>query len=214
MIPLDEIRQILQKFSGRKSSPSRTPTTSSRESGSPASASLFRVRLPSPATPQPSEDSDSLLSSRMSREEPTESPKLPVDSSDLVLPQEPSPELELCYEAESPDEAALVYAAMAYRCTLQSRNPEVVTVDVGQLGHLAFKLLHILPFDSVRKRMSVVVKHPILEQVVVYTKGADSVIMDLLQMEPTGKVIIYLVQILVLFTFACLVDVEKQLFLI
>lgn len=100
------------------------------------------------------------------------------------LPFEPP--TELCYEAESPDEAALVYAARAYKCTLQSRTPDQVTVDSDYLGTLNFKLLHILPFDSVRKRMSVVVKHPLTEQIVVYTKGADSVIMDLLQMDSTG----------------------------
>ncbi|XP_065553846.1 phospholipid-transporting ATPase VD isoform X4 [Lathamus discolor] len=49
------------------------------------------------------------------------------------------------------------------------------------LGSLTFQLLHILPFDSVRKRMSVVVRHPVSNEVVVYTKGADSVMMDLLR---------------------------------
>lgn len=92
----------------------------------------------------------------------------------------------LCYEAESPDEAALVYAAKAYRCTLQSRTPEQVMVDFAALGPLTFQLLHILPFDSVRKRMSVVVRHPLSNQVVVYTKGADSVIMELLSVASLG----------------------------
>lgn len=92
----------------------------------------------------------------------------------------------LCYEAESPDEAALVYAARAYRCTLQSRTPEQVIVDFAALGPLTFQLLHILPFDSVRKRMSVVVRHPLSNQVVVYTKGADSVIMELLSVASPG----------------------------
>lgn len=38
-----------------------------------------------------------------------------------------SPLPKLCYEAESPDEAALVHAARAYRCVLQSRTPDQVT---------------------------------------------------------------------------------------
>lgn len=92
----------------------------------------------------------------------------------------------LCYEAESPDEAALVYAARAYQCTLQSRTPEQVVVDFAALGPLTFQLLHILPFDSVRKRMSVVVRHPLSNQVVVYTKGADSTIMELLSVASPG----------------------------
>ncbi|KAM7404152.1 hypothetical protein PAMA_004537 [Pampus argenteus] len=86
---------------------------------------------------------------------------------------------ELLYEAESPDEAALVYAARAYCCTLRARSVESLLVDLPGIGSLAVQLLHILPFDSTRKRMSVVVRHPLTGEVVVYTKGADSVIMDL-----------------------------------
>ncbi|TDG98557.1 hypothetical protein EPR50_G00201700 [Perca flavescens] len=86
---------------------------------------------------------------------------------------------ELLYEAESPDEAALVHAAQAYRCTLRGRSAEGLLVDLPGIGSLAVQLLHILPFDSNRKKMSVVVRHPLTGHVVVYTKGADSVIMDL-----------------------------------
>ncbi|XP_008289590.1 phospholipid-transporting ATPase VD isoform X2 [Stegastes partitus] len=93
---------------------------------------------------------------------------------------------ELLYEAESPDEAALVHAAQAYRCTLRGRSADSLLVDLPGLGSLAVPLLHILPFDSNRKRMSVVVRHPLTGQVVVYTKGADSVIMDLAE-TPKGE---------------------------
>ncbi|XP_058401352.1 phospholipid-transporting ATPase VB isoform X2 [Diceros bicornis minor] len=88
---------------------------------------------------------------------------------------------ELCYEAESPDEAALVHAAHAYSFTLVSRTPEQVTVRLPQGTCLTFDVLCTLGFDSVRKRMSVVVRHPLTGEIVVYTKGADSVIMDLLE---------------------------------
>uniref|UniRef100_A0A8C7T3M1 Phospholipid-transporting ATPase n=1 Tax=Oncorhynchus mykiss TaxID=8022 RepID=A0A8C7T3M1_ONCMY len=99
-------------------------------------------------------------------------------------PSEPRAD-ELIYEAESPDEAALVHAARAYRCTLQGRSLERLLVELPGMGSLAVRLLHILPFDSSRKRMSVVVRHPLTNQVVVYTKGADSVIMDLAE-SPKG----------------------------
>ncbi|XP_076993696.1 phospholipid-transporting ATPase VB isoform X2 [Tamandua tetradactyla] len=88
---------------------------------------------------------------------------------------------ELCYEAESPDEAALVHAARAYNFTLVSRTPEQVTVRLPQGTCLTFDLLCTLSFDSVRKRMSVVVRHPLTREIIVYTKGADSVIVDLLE---------------------------------
>uniref|UniRef100_A0AAR2KHC3 Phospholipid-transporting ATPase n=1 Tax=Pygocentrus nattereri TaxID=42514 RepID=A0AAR2KHC3_PYGNA len=93
---------------------------------------------------------------------------------------------ELRYEAESPDEAALVYAARAYKCSLVGRLPDQVTVELPHLGKLTFELLHTLGFDSTRKRMSVVVRHPLTEQITVYTKGADSVIMDLVR-PPSGN---------------------------
>lgn len=89
-------------------------------------------------------------------------------------------EPELRYEAESPDEAALVYAARAYSCTLVDRRHDQVSVELPHLGRLTFELLHTLGFDSIRKRMSVVIRHPLTDEIIVYTKGADSVIMDLL----------------------------------
>uniref|UniRef100_A0A8C0D0X6 Phospholipid-transporting ATPase n=1 Tax=Balaenoptera musculus TaxID=9771 RepID=A0A8C0D0X6_BALMU len=88
---------------------------------------------------------------------------------------------EVCYEAESPDEAALVHAARAYSFTLVSRTPRQVTVRLPQGTCLTFDVLCTLEFDSVRKRMSVVVRHPLTGEIVVYTKGADCVIMDLLE---------------------------------
>ncbi|MBV94860.1 putative phospholipid-transporting ATPase VA, partial [Eschrichtius robustus] len=94
--------------------------------------------------------------------------------------QEPEPERELRYEAESPDEAALVYAARAYSCALVDRLHDQVSVELPHLGRLTFELLHTLGFDSIRKRMSVVIRHPLTDEINVYTKGADSVVMDLL----------------------------------
>lgn len=91
---------------------------------------------------------------------------------------------EICYEAESPDEAALVHAAHAYQFTLVSRTPEQVTVRLPEGTLLTFDLLFTLGFDCSRKRMSVVVRHPLTKEIIVYTKGADSAIMDVLE-DPT-----------------------------
>nr|XP_023656655.1 probable phospholipid-transporting ATPase VA [Paramormyrops kingsleyae] len=106
----------------------------------------------------------------------------PLEGSFRAVPAHSvSEEAELRYEAESPDEAALVYAARAYKCALVGRLPDQVTVELPHLGKLTFELLHTLGFDSTRKRMSVVVRHPLTDEITVYTKGADSVIMDLLR---------------------------------
>ncbi|XP_071773020.2 phospholipid-transporting ATPase VB isoform X2 [Centroberyx gerrardi] len=87
---------------------------------------------------------------------------------------------KLCYEAESPDEAALVYAAKAYGFTLLARTPGSVTVRLPGGEELLFEVLDTLTFDSHRKRMSVLVRHPITRELVLYTKGADYAIMELL----------------------------------
>ncbi|KAM4795955.1 phospholipid-transporting ATPase VA [Rhinophrynus dorsalis] len=95
---------------------------------------------------------------------------------------------ELRFEAESPDEAALVYAARAYNCSLVGRLSDQVTVELPHLGRLTFELLHTLGFDSIRKRMSVVVRHPLTDEIIVYTKGADSVVLDLVQCSKDNSV--------------------------
>uniref|UniRef100_A0A8C2YER3 Phospholipid-transporting ATPase n=1 Tax=Coturnix japonica TaxID=93934 RepID=A0A8C2YER3_COTJA len=154
-------RQKVGRLSVRRLSSSPLPSIKESSSENPNSfvskLSIFRMKLASPAL-------DGAAKSVADTESSFEWSPLP----------------KLCYEAESPDEAALVHAAKAYKCILHSRTPDQVTVDFAGLGSLTFQLLHILPFDSVRKRMSVVVRHPVSKQVVVYTKGADSVMMDLL----------------------------------
>lgn len=84
----------------------------------------------------------------------------------------PSPiELKPIFEAESPDELALVDAAYNYGCRLIQRTPTSVSVKTPDDGKLNFDIIQVLPFDSTRKRMSVIVKHPITKQLILYCKG-------------------------------------------
>lgn len=87
---------------------------------------------------------------------------------------------DLYYEAESPDEAALVYAARAYGFILLARTPNSVAVRLPSGQVLDFEVLDTLTFDCTRKRMSVLVRHPITKECVLYAKGADYAIMELL----------------------------------
>ncbi|CAH2300130.1 probable phospholipid-transporting ATPase VD [Pelobates cultripes] len=187
---LEEIKQMFQRFSVRRLSSSSLSST--RESPSENSNYFMsklpffsRLKLALPTTEGMDQTVNEFRAAGtldlINELEPDSLEKSGHLSACEALDK--SAPSELCYEAESPDEAALVYAARAYRCTLQSRTPEQVTVEVGFLGSLTFQLLHVLPFDSVRKRMSVIVRHPISNKVVVYTKGADSVIMELLSSE-------------------------------
>lgn len=90
----------------------------------------------------------------------------------------PSPgELKPIYEAESPDELALVGAAYVYNCKLRRRTPNTLTVSLPHEAVHEYELLQVLPFDSVRKCMSVVVRHPITKEIILYCKGADSTIL-------------------------------------
>ncbi|XP_077333660.1 phospholipid-transporting ATPase VD [Lithobates pipiens] len=180
MKSLEEIKQMFQRFSVRKIT--ATSLLGAKDSSSESSNNFVyklpffsKMKLTSPV------QGDKTLDASLDSTGETLSEGL--EKSDLTDPvddQDKPGTCEVDYEAESPDEAALVHAARAYKCILMSRTPEQVTVELGTIGSLTFQLLHILPFDSVRKRMSIVVRHPLANKVVVYTKGADSVIMDLL----------------------------------
>ncbi|XP_074881398.1 phospholipid-transporting ATPase VD isoform X4 [Buteo buteo] len=188
---LEEIRQMFQRLSVRRLSSSPLPSVKESSSESPNSfvskLSIFRMKLSSPALDGAAQraaerhNTDSPEDSQVPQELDTVNVAAGCEHNNAASSIELSPLPKLRYEAESPDEAALVHAARAYKCILQSRTPDQVTVDFAGLGSLTFQLLHILPFDSVRKRMSVVVRHPVSNKVLVYTKGADSVMMDLLR---------------------------------
>ncbi|GJQ77455.1 hypothetical protein Trydic_g20852 [Trypoxylus dichotomus] len=81
------------------------------------------------------------------------------------------------FEAESPDELALVDAAYNYDCRLVRRTPSTATIEVPGDNRLEFEILQILPFDSIRKCMSVIIKHPVSKRIILYCKGADSTIL-------------------------------------
>lgn len=95
---------------------------------------------------------------------------------------------DACFEAQSPDEAALVHAAKAYGFTLKERTPHHVTVQLPQGTLLKFEVLDVLSFDSTRRRMSIIVRHPLTNEIVMYTKGADSGIMERLQNSFEGTI--------------------------
>ncbi|CAL4122701.1 unnamed protein product [Meganyctiphanes norvegica] len=91
----------------------------------------------------------------------------------------PSPmDMKPLYEAESPDELALVDTAYKYGCKLLRRNLHNVMLTLPGHGVCEYEILHVLPFDSTRKRMSIIVRHPETGEKILYCKGADSAILD------------------------------------
>ncbi|XP_069819619.1 phospholipid-transporting ATPase IK [Dendropsophus ebraccatus] len=86
---------------------------------------------------------------------------------------------ELVYQAASPDEEALVTMARNFGYVFLSRTQDSITTN--ELGvERTYKILAILDFNSVRKRMSILVRDP-EEKIKLYTKGADDVILKRLR---------------------------------
>ncbi|NWV58539.1 AT8B3 ATPase, partial [Malurus elegans] len=86
---------------------------------------------------------------------------------------------QLVYQAASPDEEALVLAARSLGYVFLARTQDSITVcELGTTR--TYELLAMLDFNSERKRMSVLVRDP-QGTIRLYTKGADSVILERLR---------------------------------
>lgn len=75
-------------------------------------------------------------------------------------PEDPS---KIKYQAESPDESALVVAAKVLGFFFHRRSTTTIMVQesVGDtITELEYEILNVLEFDSTRKRMSVICRTP------------------------------------------------------
>lgn len=93
-----------------------------------------------------------------------------------VMPEERSGKLE--YQAQSPDEAALVSAARNFGFVFKERSSNSITIEVMGKREV-YELLCILDFNNVRKRMSVILRRN--GKLRLYCKGADNVIYERLK---------------------------------
>ncbi len=82
------------------------------------------------------------------------------------------------YQAQSPDENALVSAARNFGFVFTRRTPRSITVAFNGEEE-TYELLCILDFNNVRKRMSVILKRD--GKIRLYCKGADTVIFERLR---------------------------------
>lgn len=83
------------------------------------------------------------------------------------------------YTASSPDELALVNAAKFFGAEFLRRDEENILHITWQGKPLSYRLLNVLEFTSTRKRMSLLLEDlngEGDEDVLVLTKGADSII--------------------------------------
>ncbi|XP_029649206.1 phospholipid-transporting ATPase ID isoform X2 [Octopus sinensis] len=95
-----------------------------------------------------------------------------------VMPEMKETGLE--YQAQSPDENALVSAARNFGFVFTSRTPNTITIEVNGTEE-TYELLCILDFNNVRKRMSVIVQKDGVIQLLC--KGADTLVFTLLSPE-------------------------------
>ncbi|XP_072995802.1 phospholipid-transporting ATPase 1-like isoform X1 [Typha latifolia] len=90
------------------------------------------------------------------------------------------------YQGESPDEQALVTAASAYGYTLVERTTGHIVIDANGEKISRLDVLGLHEFDSVRKRMSVVIRFP-NNSVKVLVKGADSSMLSILDIKSDSR---------------------------
>lgn len=116
-------------------------------------------------------------------------PEFPTCEQDHEEHTYPNCKAKVKYQAASPDELALVLAAVDAQYYFYHRQPELFTIaghtingmraEVNILGKKhTFQILEILEFTSSRKRMSTIFKDPRDNKIKVVCKGADNVIRE------------------------------------
>ncbi|XP_048032981.1 phospholipid-transporting ATPase 11C isoform X4 [Megalobrama amblycephala] len=113
-----------------------------------------------------------------------ETPRDQVDGIDGMFPQ---PEEERGFIASSPDEIALVKGAMRYGFTFLGLESKCMKIKNRQNDVEEYKLLHVLNFDPVRRRMSVIVQTRSGETL-LFCKGADSSIFPRVKPEEVERI--------------------------
>jgi len=89
--------------------------------------------------------------------------------------------LNISYQASSPDEMAIVTAARQMKVILTDKSLTDISLNVlGQRVDTQYKLLHVIEFSSARKRMSTIYEYPD-GRIIILCKGADSVILERLK---------------------------------
>ena len=85
------------------------------------------------------------------------------------------------YNSSSPDEIALLEGVKAQGYVFKGvRENGLTVIECPDGSERRFKTLNVLEFNSTRKRMSIVVKDQQKQEIVLLTKGADSIMMPLL----------------------------------
>ncbi|KAI0225427.1 putative aminophospholipid-translocase [Massospora cicadina] len=88
------------------------------------------------------------------------------------------------YQASSPDEVAIVKFTASVGLSLVSRESQVITLRTSAGRELRYAILHTFPFDSVTKRMGIIVRDLSSSDCTFFLKGADSTVAPLVVASP------------------------------
>lgn len=84
------------------------------------------------------------------------------------------------YQAASPDELALVSASAELGFIFTEKTNDFLYTEFPEVGEQKWEILCEIPFNSNRKRMSLIVRDPETKEIICLTKGADSIMLPLL----------------------------------
>lgn len=106
----------------------------------------------------------------------------------VVTDKEENEDKQLKYQASSPDELALVEGAKNMGYVFKGRDSRSVFLQIYDDDPEVWETLCEFPFDSQRKRMSMIVKNTKTEQYFLMTKGADTVMLPRIRKDQDVKV--------------------------
>ncbi|XP_050425545.1 probable phospholipid-transporting ATPase IA isoform X2 [Adelges cooleyi] len=102
-----------------------------------------------------------------------------------VIPEKVKGSDEMLYHASSPDEQALLKGCQSLGYVFHSRTPKSIHITALDVEE-EYELLNVIEFTSSRKRMSVIVRTP-GQKIILYCKGADTVIFERLSPDDPYK---------------------------
>lgn len=94
-------------------------------------------------------------------------------------------------QASSPDELALVQASQYVGFKFIEKTSEYQKIKINYMNkEEKYFVLAEFPFDSTRKRMSLIVKEEISGKIILMTKGADSIMLPRTNLDKGMKKVI------------------------
>jgi len=107
-----------------------------------------------------------------------------------VMPEYDPKTQKIKYQASSPDELALVEGAAAVGFKFVEKTSATIKINLPTGEAQVWEVLAEFPFDSTRKRMSLIVKRHGTEDFIIMTKGADSIMFPRLRIDRQSEVIV------------------------